>query len=77
MFENDVKKVSLAQKVAELIKTFKELRAQNETLRNDLVALKGQNEALGIQISKLENDANERVLNDDELFKEIDEVLQK
>ncbi|MCI6642487.1 MULTISPECIES: hypothetical protein [Campylobacter] len=77
MFENDVKKVSLAQKVAELIKTFKELKAQNETLRNDLVALKGQNEALGIQISKLENDANERVLNDDELFKEIDEVLQK
>lgn len=77
MFENDVKKVSLAQKVAELIKTFKELKAQNETLRNDLVALKGQNEALNIQISKLENDANERVLNDDELFKEIDEVLQK
>ena len=77
MFENDVKKVSLAQEVAELIKTFKELKAQNETLRNDLVALKGQNEALSIQISKLENDANERVLNDDELFKEIDEVLQK
>lgn len=77
MFENDLKKVSLAQKVAELIKTFKELKAQNETLRNDLVALKGQNEALSIQISKLENDANERVLNDDELFKEIDEVLQK
>lgn len=76
MFEENKQTETLSDKVAELIRRYQDLRAQNEALRNEIVALKGQNEALNVQISKLENDMAFMNLSEEDLFSQIENVLE-
>lgn len=74
-FESDSVVPTLGDKVKELIEKYKSVVSQNESLRNELTATKAQNEALSLQLDKLEEDITEKNLSDDELFKEIEDVL--
>lgn len=79
MFENSFESENvvptLSDKVKELIGKYKSLVSENESLRNELIASKAQNEALNLQLDKLEEDITVKSLTEDELFKEIEDVL--
>ena len=77
MFENQEIVPTLGDKVKELIGKYKEASDENELLRNELVALTAQNEALNARLEKLEEDIVVKSLTEDELFKEIEDVLTK
>lgn len=67
----------LAQKIAELIKKFQDLKEQNEALRNEILVVKAQNENLNLQVSKLEDEAVSQNLSEDEILKQIESVLSE
>lgn len=77
MFESQEIVPTLGDKVKELIKKYKESMDENENLRNEIVSLKAQNEALNSRLEKLEEDMVVKNLTEDELFKEIEDVLAK
>lgn len=77
MFEDKKVVATLSDKVNELIKKYQELSVSNEKLRNELVAAKAQNEALNLQLSKLEEDIIVKNLNEDDLFKQIESILEE
>lgn len=74
-FENENVVPTLNDKVKELIEKYKNVVKDNENLRNELISAKAQNEALNLQLDKLEEDITVKSLSDDELFKEIEDVL--
>ncbi|QKF65166.1 hypothetical protein [Campylobacter corcagiensis] len=74
-FDGDNIVPTLGDKVKELINKYKSVVSENESLRNELTATKAQNEALNLQLDKLEEDMTVKNLSDDELFKEIEDVL--
>lgn len=77
MFEEQKIVPTLGDKIKELIEKYKEATNENEKLRNEIVALKAQNEALTSRLGKLEEDMVVKNLTEDELFKEIENVLDK
>jgi len=88
MFENK-KNPTLGDKIAELIAKYKAVCEENEKLKADIEQqkaeverLKGEvagfnakREALDAQISQLEDDASIKQMSEEELFKQIDDVL--
>ncbi|MBP5779273.1 MAG: hypothetical protein IJT33_04145 [Campylobacter sp.] len=68
---------ALSQKVGELIKRYRDLRLQNEELRNELVELKAQNEALCMNLSKLEDGISAANLSENDLLQQIQSVLEE
>ncbi|QIX86006.1 hypothetical protein [Campylobacter ureolyticus] len=77
MFEEQKIVPTLGDKIKELIEKYKEAINENEKLRNEIVAVKAQNEALASRLGKLEEDMVIKNLTEDELFKEIENVLDK
>ncbi len=77
MFEEQKIVPTLGDKIKELIEKYKEATSENEKLRNEIVAVKAQNEALTSRLGKLEEDMVVKNLTEDELFKEIENVLDK
>ncbi|NLK66637.1 MAG: hypothetical protein GX282_04085 [Campylobacteraceae bacterium] len=77
MFQTQEIVPTLSDKVKELIAKYKESTDENESLRNEVVALKAQNEALNSRLDKLEEDIVVKNLTEEELFKEIEDVLSK
>ncbi|EPH07482.1 hypothetical protein HMPREF9309_01526 [Campylobacter ureolyticus ACS-301-V-Sch3b] len=77
MFEEQKIVPTLGDKIKELIEKYKEATDENEKLRNEIVAVKAQNEALTSRLGKLEEDMVVKNLTEDELFKEIENVLDK
>ena len=77
MFEEQKIVPTLGDKIKELIEKYKEATSENEKLRNEIVAVKAQNEALTLRLGKLEEDMVVKNLTEDELFKEIENVLDK
>ena len=77
MFEEQKIVPTLGDKIKELIEKYKEATNENEKLRNEIVAVKAQNEALTSILGKLEEDMVVKNLTEDELFKEIENVLDK
>ncbi|GKH60272.1 hypothetical protein [Campylobacter ureolyticus] len=77
MFEEQKIVPTLGDKIKELIEKYKEATNENEKLRNEIVAVKAQNEALTSRLGKLEEDMVVKNLTEDELFKEIENVLDK
>ncbi len=67
----------LSQKVDDLLTRFEEMKSQNDTLRQEVVTLKAQNEAKNIQIEKLEEDLMNKDIESDEIFGKIEEVLKR
>lgn len=77
MHENEKILNSLTSKVNELLNKYEEICKENETLRNELVSAKAQNEAKSNQISRLEKDLKDKNVESDDVIKKIEAVLGK
>ena len=67
----------LNQKVGELIRRYKDLRLENERLRNELMEAKAQNETINLTLKDLEDGVMEANLSENELLKQIESVLEE
>lgn len=77
MFEEERSINTLSQKITELVEKYKDLLAQNEALRQEVVKAKALNEAKSVQIAKLEQDLINKDVNADDLLSKIEAVLGK
>lgn len=80
MFEELKEEVTvnkLSEKVNDLLVRFEELKAQNDTLRQEVVTLKAQNEVKNTQINKLEEDLMNKDIESDDIYAKIEEVLRR
>ncbi|WP_297574763.1 hypothetical protein [uncultured Campylobacter sp.] len=68
---------TLTDKVKELIKKYEDSLIENERLRTEITAIKAQNEALSVELAKMEEDIVMKNLTEEDLFKEIESVLAK
>ncbi|MBL0687079.1 MAG: hypothetical protein JJV95_05740 [Sulfurospirillum sp.] len=67
----------LSDKVDDLLIIFEEMKSQNDTLRQEVITLKAQNETKNIQIDKLEDSLINKDIESDDIFSKIEEVLKK
>ena len=67
----------LADKVNDLLVRFEEMKSQNETLRQEVITIKAQNESKNMQIEKLEEDLMNKDIESDDIFSKIEEVLKR
>ena len=80
MFEELKEEVTvnkLSEKVNDLLVRFEDMKAQNDTLRQEVVTLKAQNQAKNTQIEKLEEDLMNKDIESDDIFSKIEEVLKR
>lgn len=77
MFEEEKNISTLSQKITELLEKYKDLLAQNEALRQEVVKAKALAEAKNVQIAKLEQDLIHKNVNSDDLLSKIEAVLGK
>ena len=56
---------------------YEEICEDNETLRNELVSAKAQNEAKSAQITRLEEELNKHNTQSDDLLRQVEAVLGK
>ncbi|ATB70091.1 hypothetical protein SJPD1_1986 [Sulfurospirillum diekertiae] len=77
MFEEERNISTLSQKITELLEKYKDLLAQNEALRQEVVKAKALAEAKNVQIAKLEQDLISKNVNSDDLLSKIEAVLGK
>lgn len=75
MFEEERNISTLSQKITELLEKYKDLQAQNEALRQEVVKAKALAEAKNVQIAKLEQDLINKDVNADDLLSKIEAVL--
>ncbi|MBP1681693.1 MAG: hypothetical protein H6Q35_2032 [Proteobacteria bacterium] len=75
MFEEERNISTLTQKITELLEKYKDLLAQNEALRQEVVKAKALAEAKNVQIAKLEQDLINKDVNADDLLSKIEAVL--
>ena len=75
MFEEERNISTLSQKITELLEKYKDLLAQNEILRQEVVKSKALAEAKNVQITKLEQDLINKDVNADDLLSKIEAVL--
>lgn len=77
MFEEERNISTLSQKITELLEKYKDLLAQNEALRQEVVKAKALAEAKNVQVAKLEQDLINKDVNADDLLSKIEAVLNK
>ncbi len=77
MFSEEKNITTLSEKIEELLTRYKDLVAQNEALRQEVVKAKALAEAKNVQISKLEHDLIHKNVNADDLLSKIEAVLSK
>ena len=77
MFEEERNIATLSQKIDELLERYKDLVAQNESLRQEVVKAIALAEAKNVQIAKLEQDLIHKNVDTDDLFSKIEAVLGK
>ena len=77
MFEDEKSIVTLSDRVLELLEKYKEMQAENEYLRQEVVKAKALADAKSIQISKLEQDLSCKDIDADDLLSKIEAVLGK
>ncbi|WP_457593312.1 hypothetical protein [Hydrogenimonas sp.] len=65
----------LARKIDEVIARLKRMEEENSRLRNELVAVKGQNEAKDAQIAKLTEELTMKDLEIEEVIGKIEAML--
>jgi len=75
MFEEERNISTLTQKITELLEKYKDLQAQNEALRQEVIKAKALAEAKNVQIAKLEQDLINKDVNADDLLSKIEAVL--
>ncbi len=77
MFEEEKSIVTLSDRVLELLEKYKEMQAENEYLRQEVVKAKALADAKSIQISKLGQDLSCKDIDADDLLSKIEAVLGK
>ncbi|QKG29573.1 MULTISPECIES: hypothetical protein [unclassified Campylobacter] len=77
MFENEKVLNTLTDKVNDLLVKYNEICDENEALRNELIALKAQNEAKTNQILRLEDELKNKNIESDDIVRKIEAVLGK
>ena len=77
MFENDKVLNTLTDKVNDLLVRYNEICSENESLRNELISLKAQNEAKSNQILRLEEEVKSKNIESDDIVRKIEAVLGK
>ncbi len=75
MFEQEKPINTLSDKISELLEKYKDLQAQNESLRQEVVRAKALAEAKDVQIAKLEQSLIGKDINADDLMSKIEAVL--
>ncbi len=75
MFEQEKSINTLSDKISELLEKYKDLQAQNESLRQEVVRAKALAEAKDVQIAKLEQSLIGKDINADDLMSKIEAVL--
>jgi len=75
MFAEEKNITTLSEKIEELLTRYKDVVAQNEALRQEVVKAKALSEAKDVQIAKLENDLIHKGINGDDLLSKIEAVL--
>ena len=73
MFDNDKVLNTLTDKVNDLLARYNEICEENESLRNELISVKAQNEAK----TNLEEDLRTKNTESDDVIRKIEAVLGK
>lgn len=68
---------TLTDKINELLERYNELKETNESLRNELVSVKAQNEAQKNEIARLEGELKTKNVESEDIAKKIEAVLGK
>lgn len=68
---------TLTDKINELLERYNELKETNESLRNELVSVKAQNEAQKNEIARLEDELKTKNVESEYIAKKIEAVLGK
>lgn len=68
---------TLTDKINELLERYNELKETNESLRNELVSVKAQNEAQKNEIARLEDELKTKNVESENIAKKIEAVLGK
>ena len=77
MFDDDKVLNTITDRVNDLLARYNEVCDENESLRNELVSVKAQNEAKSNQIARLEEDLRARNTESDDVIRKIEAVLGK
>ena len=77
MFDDDKVLNTLTDRVNDLLARYNEVCDENESLRNELVSVKAQNEAKSNQIVRLEEDLRAKNTESDDVIRKIEAVLGK
>ena len=77
MFDDDKVLNTLTDRVNDLLARYNEVCDENESLRNELVSVKAQNEAKSNQIARLEEDLRAKNTESDDVIRKIEAVLGK
>ena len=75
MFEQEKPINTLSDKISERLEKYKDLQAQKESLRQEVVRAKALAEAKDVQIAKLEQSLIGKDINADDLMSKIEAVL--
>ena len=65
----------LNDKIGSMVARYEAMKAENETLRNEVVSAKGQSEAKDAQITKLEEENALKDIEIEEIVKKIEMAL--
>jgi FtsZ-binding cell division protein ZapB len=77
MFSEEITVSKLVEKVNDLLSRFENLKLQNDTLRQEVMTLKAQNEAKDIEIEKLQEDLTSKNIEEDDMLGKIEEILSR
>ncbi|MCF6173940.1 MAG: hypothetical protein L3J44_09215 [Campylobacteraceae bacterium] len=77
MFSEEITVSKLVEKINDLLSRFENLKAQNDTLRQEVMTLKAQNEAKDIQIIKLQDELRDKNIESQDILGKIEEVLKR
>jgi len=77
MFSEDVTVNKLVEKINDLLSRFENLKLQNDSLRQEVMTLKAQNEAKDIQITKLQDELRDKNIESEDILGKIEEVLKR
>ena len=77
MFNEEFTVSKLVEKVNDLLGRFEDMKAQNSTLRQEVMTLKAQNEAKDAQILKLQEELTAKNIESDDILGRIEEVLKR
>lgn len=77
LFEDTSKTKILSQKIDELLRNYKELKDENERLKNEVATLKASNEAKDIHIKRLEERVSVSDVESEDILSKIEEVLSR